>query len=137
MAGADHAEQARGVGCAAARRHGNAQLAPQVARGERLRMPEHVSERPGGYDLSTVAAGARPEIDHVVRRANRLLVVLDDQHGVAQVAQLLQGGEQPFVVPLVQADRRLIEDVQHPHEPAADLRGEADALRFAPRERRR
>ena len=30
---------------------------------------------------------ARPEIDDIVRSANRFLVVLDDDHGVAQVAQ--------------------------------------------------
>jgi hypothetical protein len=36
----------------------------------------------------------------------------------------------------VEADARLVEDVQHADEPAADLPGEADALRLAARERR-
>ena len=32
--------------------------------------------------------------------------------------------------------RRLVEDVQHAHQPAADLRRQPDALRLAARERR-
>ena len=40
------------------------------------------------------------------------------------------------VVALVQADRRLVEDVEHAHQLRADLRGQADALPFAAGERR-
>ena len=35
----------------------------------------------------------------------------------------------------MQADARLVEDVEHPHQAGADLRREPDALRFAARER--
>ena len=45
--------------------------------------------------------------------------------------------DQPLVVALVEADRRLVEDVEHADEPGADLRREADALRLAAGERRR
>ena len=37
--------------------------------------------------VAAVLAGAGPEIDHVVGRADRLLVVLDDDDGVAEIAQ--------------------------------------------------
>ena len=90
---------------------------------------------PSAIDLAAVLARAGPEVDHVVGGAHRLLVVLDDDDGVAEVAQLLERGEQPRVVALVQADRRLVEDVQHADEPRADLRRQADALRLAARER--
>ena len=63
--------------------------------------------------------------------------MLHHQHGVAQVAQVPQGREQPLVVPVVQPDRGLVQDVEHAHEPAADLRGEPDPLRLTSRERRR
>jgi hypothetical protein len=53
----------------------------------------------------------------VVGGAHRLLVVLDDDDGVAEIAKLLERGEEPRVVALVQADRRLVEDVQHADEP--------------------
>ena len=76
-----------------------------------------------------------PEIDQVVRRAHRLLVVLDDDHRVAEVAQLLERREQPRVVALVQPDRRLVENVEHADEPRPDLRRQPNALRLAARER--
>ena len=37
----------------------------------------------------------------------------------------------------MKADRRLVEDVEDPHELGADLGREADALALAPRQRRR
>ena len=70
-------------------------------------------------------------IHHEVRRADRILVVLDHDHGVAQIAQALERGDEPLVIALVQADRRLIEDVQHAHEARADLGGQTDALGLA------
>ena len=69
--------------------------------------------------------------------ADRLLVVLDDDDGVAEVAHREQRVDELAVVALVQADRRLVENVEHAHELRADLRGEADALGLAARERRR
>ena len=45
--------------------------------------------------------------------------------------------EQPVVVARVQADRRLVEDVEHADQAAADLAGQANALRLAAGERRR
>ena len=85
--------------------------------------------------MAAVFAGARAEIDQVVGRANRLLVVLDDEHGVAEIAQLAERGEQPPVVALVQADRRLVEHVEHARQLRPDLRRQADALALAARER--
>ena len=67
--------------------------------------------------------------------ANRLLVVLHHQYRVPQVAQSLECGEQLLVVTRVQANARLVENIQHAHQPRADLRGQADALRLATAER--
>ena len=66
---------------------------------------------------------------------DRVLVVLDDDHGVAEVAQALERAEQAVVVALVQADGGLVQHVEHAGEAGADLRGEADALAFAARQR--
>jgi hypothetical protein len=67
--------------------------------------------------------------------ADRVLVVLDHDHGVAEVAQALQRAEQALVVALVQADRGFVEDVHHADQAGADLAGQADALRLAAGER--
>ena len=81
-------------------------------------------------------AGARAEVDDVVGHADRLFVVLDDDDRVAEIAQPRQRGEQLAVVALMQPDRRLVEHVQHAGQIRADLRGQADALSFAARQRR-
>ena len=49
----------------------------------------------------------------------------------------LERVEQPVVVARVQADRRFVEDVEHADQAAADLAGQANALRLAAGERRR
>ena len=51
-----------------------------------------------------------------------------DDDGVAQVAQFLEGTDEPFVVALVETDGGLVEDVEHIDELGTDLRGETDAL---------
>ena len=74
-------------------------------------------------------------VDHVVCREDGVLVVLDHNHGVTHVAQALERCNEAVVVTLVKADGRLVQDVEHAHEPGADLRGKADALRLSARER--
>ena len=80
--------------------------------------------------------GAGAHVDEPVGPPHHLLVVLDDDDGVADVAQPLERPDEPRVVALVQADRRLVEDVEHADELRADLRREPQALRLAARERR-
>ncbi len=87
--------------------------------------------RPGVDDLSAVLAGARADVDDPVGLLDRVLVVLDDEHGVPEVAQADEGVDQPAVVALVQTDRRLVEHVQRADEAGPDLGGQPDALRLA------
>ena len=77
--------------------------------------------RPGGHDRAAVRAGAGAEVDHPVGRADHRLVVLDDQHAVALLAEPSQAGEQPAGVAGMEAGRRLVEDVADADQPRADL----------------
>ena len=61
--------------------------------------------------------------------------MLYDDDGVAQVAQLFERGDEPFVVALVQADGWLVEDVEHVDELRSDLCGQSYALALAAGER--
>ena len=54
---------------------------------------------------------------------------------VAEVAQPAQRLQQPLIVALVQADRRLVQHIEHAGQARADLRGKADALALAARKR--
>ena len=73
----------------------------------------------------------------MVGGAHHLLVVLDDEDGVAERLQPLERPDQLVVVALVQADRRLVEDVEDADELRADLRREPQPLRLAAGERLR
>ena len=123
-----------GVGGDALFRNRNRQLAGQVLAGDRLGSGHQVGRQSLGDDPAAVHAGAGTEIDDVVGLADGILVVLDDDHGVAQVAQAHQRVEQALVVALVQADRRFVQDVHDADEARADLAGQADSLRFAARQ---
>ena len=82
-----------------------------------------------------VLPGAGAHVDEVVGGAHHLLVVLDDEDGVAEVAQVLERPDQAVVVALVEADRGLVEDVEDADELRADLGREPEPLRLAARER--
>ena len=83
------------------------------------------------HDLAAVLARAGADVDDPVGGGDGVLVVLDDDERVAEVAQPGQGLDEPVVVALVQPDARLVEDVQDADEPGADLGREPDALRLA------
>ena len=82
-------------------------------------------------------AGTRAEVHDVVGGAHGVLVMLHHQDRVAHVAQGFQRLQEPLVVAWMQADARLVEDVQHAHEAATDLTGQPDALGLAAGERGR
>ena len=91
---------------------------------------------PSKTHLAAEVPGAGAEVDDVIGGADRLLVVLDDEHGVAEIAQAAERRDEALVVALVQADARLVEHVHHAGELAAELAREPDALRLAAGERR-
>ena len=109
--------------------------AAEVAAGERCGRGHDLFRRAFGDDIAAQAACAGAEIENVVGVADGVFVVLDDQHGVAEVAQFFEGLDQAVVVALVQADGGLVEHVKNAAQARADLRGQADALAFAAGER--
>ena len=125
-AGPPDAQLPRGL--AARCRQRDRQAAGQVVAGQRVGMVEDLLGGPLGDHLAAMDAGTRPHVDHMIGLENGLLVVLHHQHGVAEVAQPLEGVEQPPVVALVQADGRLVEDVEDADQRGADLGRQADAL---------
>ena len=119
------------------RRHGNRQLVAQVLRGQRPRLLQQAGHVAGIHDAAALLAGAEPDVDDVIGDANHVLVVLDDEDGVALVAKLLKDVDEPLVVARVQADRRLVQHVERADERRAERGRQIDALRFAARQRRR
>ena len=84
-----------------------------------------------GHNPAAMNTGARPDVQQVVGGADGFLVMFNDDDGVAKITQVPQRFEETFVVPLVQADAWLIQDIQNPHKPGTDLGCQANALGFA------
>ena len=129
-AGADDAQGALGIGLATLGER-DAAAAGEVSAGEAVGVGGDFVRGALGDDVATVDAGGRSHVDQVVGGADGVLVVLDDEDGVAEGLEAAQRGEQALVVALVQADAGLVEDVEDAGEAGADLAGEADALALA------
>ena len=123
------------AGFAAGRRGLDGPLAAQIRAGHRRRVAQQLRGRALEDDLSAVLAGARPQVHDVVGLADGLFVVLDDDHGVAQISQATQRGQQRAVVALMQTNRRLVKHVQDTGEIRTNLCCQTDALRFPARQR--
>ena len=106
-------------------------LAAQERAGDRPRLGEDGLERAVGDDLAAVLAGPGTDVDDPVGGPDRLLVVLDDEDRVAEVAQPGQRRDELRVVALVEPDRGLVEDVQDAHQRRADLGRQPDPLGLA------
>ena len=122
------------VAPAAALGHLDLQFAAQVLAGQAVLIVLDLFGRADRDDLPAVNARAGPHVHEVIGVHHGVLVVLDDDQGVPQVAQVLEGADQAVVVLGVQPDGRLVEHVQHAGQAAADLRGQPDTLRLAARQ---
>src|SRR5438093_13144890 len=94
-------------------------------------MAKEFMQRPAGDQLPAVQTGSWTKVNDVIGAAHGFLVVLDDDQGVAARLQDMQRGEQLLIVASVQANGRLVQDVEHAAEVGAELRGEPDALSLA------
>ena len=134
---ADHLQHLLRVRLAPRGRNRDREVVAHVLRGQRPRLAQQPLETARVDDAPALLAGAEPEIDHLVGDANHVGVVFDDEHGVALVAELPKDVDQAEVVARVEADRRLVEDVERADQRGAERGGQTDALGLAAGERRR
>ena len=97
----------------------------------------HLREIAGKNDLAAGRAAPGSEFKKMVGLAHDRLLVLDDEHGVAAVAQALHHADELAHVARMQADARLIEDKERVDQRIAEAGGEIDALDFAAAQRAR
>ncbi len=131
---ADHLHPAVVHGLAAARRDRDPFQPCEIFSGQALGRAHDVFGRAFGDDVPAMDARARPHVDHMIGDADRFLIVLHHQHGVAEIAKTFQRFQELLVVALMQADGRLVQNIQHARQPRTDLRGKPDALAFAARQ---
>ena len=89
-------------------RHRDKAFPAEILAGHGFRTGTDILDRPGRHHIAAVYPGARADVNHIVRGAHGVLVVLHHNQGVAQIPEIFQGREQLVVVPLVQADAGLV-----------------------------
>ena len=106
-------------------------LAAQVLAGDGALAGNNIVYRARCHQLAAVDTGTGTNVYHIVCRPHGVLVMFHHDQGVAQVPQVTQGAQQLFIVPLVQTNGRLIQNIQHTHQAGADLGSQTNALAFA------
>src|ERR1041385_8100287 len=96
----------------------------------RLGIFRHIRSSAHCYDFAAVCAGAWSKIHDVISTPDRLLIVFDHQHRVAEIAQCRQCFEKLLIVAWVKPDRGLVEHVKNSAQLRTDLCGESNTLTF-------
>src|SRR3989338_5413771 len=110
----------------------------QEAAGVRALGARDFFRRTGGDALAAPVAALGTEIDEMIGGLDDVQIVLDDEHGVALVHELLQNTEETVDVGEVKPGGRFIQDVKSaPCRTLGKLSGKFHALRFPSGKRRR
>ena len=93
----------------------------------RMLGPEHLEF------FGSMANVIRAESEVVAALAVEGIAVLNDDDRISEIAEFLQSCEKTRIVLVMQANRWLVEHVQHASQFGAYLRGQADSLALASR----
>ena len=130
--GFDNLDRFALLALAAFRRDRNLARPTQVLSGERCRVVRHSLRRALRHNLPAMHTCARTNVKDVIRLADRLFVMFNDDHRVALIAERFERAKQAVIVTLVQTDGRFIQHIKNASETRPNLRRQADALAFAP-----
>src|SRR4051812_31288489 len=78
--------------------------------------------------FATVLTAPRPDIDHVIRRADDGLFMLDHQERIALIPQVVHYAHQPADVARMQTDAWLVHDEQRVYQRCAETGRKVHAL---------
>src|SRR3984893_514683 len=101
------------VGTAAFFRNGNACGARKILAGQRCAGGGDEFRLTLSDEVPAGIARAWTEVDHEISAANGFFVMLDNQDGIAKIAQLLERAKQAGIVAGVQTDGRFIEYIKY------------------------
>ncbi len=80
------------------------------------------------HHMSAMCSRSGTDIYDMVCCIHGVLIMLHHNKGIAQIPEVLERSKQAVIIPLMQADARLIEYVEDSHKTGADLGRKADAL---------
>ena len=106
-------------------------FAAEVLAGEAFGLGDDILGGAFSNNVAAVFSGAGAHVYQIISLAGGVFVVFDDDDGVIEIAQFVEGFQQAVVIALVKADAGFIQHIQDAGEAGADLGREADALSFA------
>ena len=96
------------IGMPAFRAHFDLHFPGDIGPGQRVGRLHDVFGSAVRDQAAAVASSPGSQIDDIVGSTNRILIVLDHQHGVAKIAQVFERQQQAIVVAMMQSDRWFI-----------------------------
>jgi hypothetical protein len=93
--------------------NGNLCRAVEILGGEGFLVAQNLLERPLRNQFPASRPGAGADVEDVVGGADRVLVMLDDDHRVAEISEVAERLDESVVIALVQADAGFVENIQH------------------------
>ena len=104
-------------------------LTVQILGSQRMRL-QHLLRSTGKYDFTTQSARFWTHIDDIIGCEHHVFIMFHHDNGITHVAQFFQRMDKPLVIPLVQSDARLVQDVEHIYQLRTYLRSQSNALAF-------
>src|SRR5207253_9689500 len=98
-------------------------------------MGQQLRQWAGGNEFTAAHTRAGAQIQDIIGVPDCVRIVFDDQDGIAEITQSMEGRKETIIVALMQTDARLVENVQHAYERSPDLRRQPDTLRLTAAER--
>src|ERR1700687_2659732 len=100
----------------------DSQFAGEIASGQGARCFEYLGIRPFRDQLAATLSRAGAEIEDTIRGAHDVGIVLNHQDRISEIAQVVQDLNQTVSVAAMQADGRLVEDVERSYQSRAQRR---------------
>ena len=85
----------------------------QIVSRQRLLRLHDLLERALGDHFAAAHTRAGAKVDDMIGLPDRILIMLDHNHRIAKVAQPLERFQKPVIIALVEANRRLIQNIKH------------------------
>ena len=88
-------------------------FAAEILSRDRILALQQLVHRAGKYYITAVYACARADVNDVVCREHCIVIVLNDNQCVAEVAQSFEGRDKLVIVTLVQTDAWFVKNVEN------------------------
>ena len=134
FAGSNHAQLLGLTYFATGLRDLDLSAAGNVVARNRTRSVNELFRGTGIDHFAAMLASSRSDVNNPISVFDSVFVMLHNDQRVAKIAQMMQSGDQPLIVTLVQADGWFVEHIHHAHQTGTDLGRQTNTLRLAARQ---